>query len=335
MKVWVIFIVTCIVVASSEETKQPQDTKAVEAPEDVKTIEDVKTVKATKVVKNAEDAQTPEDIKAAKDVKAEKIEVAKASSDNEKDEETEADVNNDAIINHDKNDPSYTHGVFNCYTREMWSKKKRNWCCKHKKLGCHGFRVKVKHDEANDEETEVKVNNNANDPKHSVFYCYTKEMWTKKKRSWCCKHFKIGCHGYRIKIKHDNANDEETEVKVSNDANDPRHSVFNCYTREMWSKKKRNWCCKHKKLGCHGYRIKVKHDNANDEETEVKVSNDANDPRHSEGNQDEIENNDEKKDPKPWGRRRRRCGGRRRRFFFGRRRCGRRRRRFFGDATKE
>jgi len=124
MKVLLVFVVACIVVASSEETKQPKDVKAVEAPENVKAVEarkdvnaveapqdakaveareDVKAVEVPKDVKTKENAKAPEDVEIAEDVKDENVEVAQVSEGDEKDEETEVDVNNDAI-DHDKND---------------------------------------------------------------------------------------------------------------------------------------------------------------------------------------------------------------------------------------
>merc|ERR1711865_806835 len=27
--------------------------------------------------------------------------------------------------------------AFNCMTKEMWSREKKEWCCKHKQIGCH------------------------------------------------------------------------------------------------------------------------------------------------------------------------------------------------------
>eukprot|EP00756_Hemistasia_phaeocysticola_P013759 Hpha_TRINITY_DN15298_c0_g1::TRINITY_DN15298_c0_g1_i8::g.68283::m.68283 len=64
--------------------------------------------------------------------------------------------------------------TFNCYTKEMWTTEKQDWCCKNKQLGC-------------------LVVDPVPDTPAPEFNCYTKEMWTKEKKDWCCQVKPLGC----------------------------------------------------------------------------------------------------------------------------------------------
>jgi len=101
----------------------------------------------------------------------------------------------------------------------------------------------------NSEEVEV-----SEDELAGIYYHWTCGRARGKVRKWCCAKLKIACP---------NAGEESEEVEDSEDElalpffhRDPawkkkkKRSAMYCYTREVWSKEKKKWCCAKRKLGC-------------------------------------------------------------------------------------
>eukprot|EP00930_Biecheleria_cincta_P101559 TRINITY_DN931_c0_g5_i2.p1 TRINITY_DN931_c0_g5~~TRINITY_DN931_c0_g5_i2.p1 ORF type:complete len:304 (+),score=57.35 TRINITY_DN931_c0_g5_i2:87-914(+) len=110
--------------------------------------------------------------------------------------------------------------LHNCFSKELWSDDKKDWCCKHGGFGCGKGLLKPEHGKG-----LLK-------PEHN---CFSKESWSDDKKDWCCKHKSLGCGKGLLTPEHGKGLLKPQE---------------NCFSKELWSDDKKDWCCKHKGLGC-------------------------------------------------------------------------------------
>jgi len=130
------------------------------------------------------------------------------------------------------------------HAETAWSLPKRQWCCKHKSVGCPLA-------------------------PSSEFNCHDdlarwKETWTFKKKSWCCKERSLGCYDCRSDEKSWASDHKDFCCKTTgagcHAAPEPAKSnaskPYDCIAgladwKVGWGFEKKQWCCKHEALGCY------------------------------------------------------------------------------------
>ena len=128
----------------------------------------------------------------------------------------------------------------NCFTKEMWSDEKKEWCCKMKDIGCPDDGPKkcckamtpsclACMERITEEEFCEKVLESLVAQTMGVIKILAQEA--KKKCKGECFWKGKGKKGMCIEKSED-------------------IDGHNCFTKEMWSDEKKEWCCKMKDIGC-------------------------------------------------------------------------------------
>jgi len=113
--------------------------------------------------------------------------------------------------------------VHNCYTYEVWTPEKTEWCCNNLGLGCH---LAEQHD------------------------CYSRDRWSPVKTEWCCANRGLGCPQERFDCAARDWSPEKDKWCCENLGLGCPQERHNCYSRDRWSPAKKEWCCNTMGRGC-------------------------------------------------------------------------------------
>lgn len=137
--------------------------------------------------------------------------------------------------------------------RTSWNQAKKDWCCANFEMGC-------------------PEEGGGADAATASFDCLDgfadwQEEWSKKKKAWCCRHRSLGCDAAMpavVPVFDDLAAVAATEgasaaavhAAADSAATAPTDARYDCvdkllFWKQSWSYERKEWCCKHKKLGCY------------------------------------------------------------------------------------
>jgi len=128
---------------------------------------------------------------------------------------------------------------YNCFTKDAWTKEKRDWCCKEQHVGC-----------------ETNCNQNA--------ACTADLCPDGKARRHigtdCCSCGEVKCGDEALVIPNMSCGKGRSECPGDSwcdiHYNDmwavccKKQEKYNCFSKEAWTEEKREWCCKEHQLGC-------------------------------------------------------------------------------------
>jgi len=142
-----------------------------------------------------------------------------------------------------------------------WSRAKRDWCCSHADVGCHGVAPfncsgNTSHAQQNRSRTQVEIDWCCNvaglgcADAGATFDCRSSpaSTWTETQTKWCCERWGRGCPGR-----------DNTTAAAAGALHDRTSgggkSPFNCVVgfsqwEKVWSPEKRKDCCKRFARGC-------------------------------------------------------------------------------------
>jgi len=154
----------------------------------------------------------------------------------------------------DEDKPSEVQVVeeHSCFSKEVWSQDKKEWCCTEKGINC-----------------PLAEHN-----------CFSKEVWSQDKKEWCCTEKGINCPpAFPAKGADALGSDKctwgpsywcasEENAKECNhpyamcdtQKEEPAQPEHNCKSREKWTNEKAAWCCKNEKTGCFYATLDIKKD---------------------------------------------------------------------------